>query len=61
MQQQAPPITRNKLGSETATLKVGDRAPDFKLKAHDARDISLSDLRGKRVVIGFFHFAFTGT
>ena len=59
--QQAPPVTRNKLGTETATLKVGDPAPDFTLKAHDARDVSLGELRGKRVVLGFFHFAFTGT
>jgi len=61
VQQPASPVTRTKLGTETATLKVGSRAPDFALKSHDGRDLSLVGLRGKRVVIAFFHFAFTGT
>ena len=61
MQQAASPVTRSKLGTDTATLKVGSRAPEFALKSHDGRDISLAALRSKRVVIAFFHFAFTGT
>lgn len=55
------PVTRNKLATQTATLKVGDRAPDFELPAHDGRQITLSELRGKRVVLAFFAFAFTAT
>jgi len=45
-------------------LKVGDVAPDFKLKYFDGsglKDISLSDYRGKKnVVVAFYVFAFTG-
>jgi hypothetical protein len=45
-------------------LKVGDTAPDFKLKYFDGTDlkeISLSQYRGKsNVVLGFYIFAFTG-
>lgn len=55
------PVTRNKLATQTTTLKVGDRAPDFELPAHDGRQISLGGLRGKRVVLAFFSFAFTAT
>jgi hypothetical protein len=45
-------------------LKVGDEAPDFKLKYFDGgdlKDISLSQYRGKKnVVLAFYIFAFTG-
>lgn len=40
-------------------LKVGDRAPDFNLPSHLDSDISLSDLRGKVVVMAFFPLAWT--
>ena len=46
------------------TLKVGDVAPDFKLKYLDStglKDVSLSQYRGKgNVVLAFYIFAFTG-
>jgi peroxiredoxin Q/BCP len=35
-------------------LKVGDHAPDFTLPAEDGRNVSLSDYRGKRVVLYFY-------
>jgi peroxiredoxin Q/BCP len=35
-------------------LKVGDKAPSFKLKNQDAKSISLSDLKGKSVVLYFY-------
>jgi len=42
-------------------LKVGDMAPDFTLPATTGKPISLSDYRGKSmVVVGFFPAAFTG-
>src|SRR5262245_16543119 len=42
------------------TLKIGDQAPDFSLKASDGRTYSLADYRGKRsVVIAWFPKAFT--
>ncbi len=56
-----PEKTRNKIATETKTLRVGDPAPDFTLRAHDGREIALSALRGQKVVLAFFAFAFTGT
>jgi hypothetical protein len=45
-------------------LKVGDAAPDFKLKYFDGTDlkeVSLSQYRDKsNVVLAFYIFAFTG-
>jgi len=45
-------------------LKVGDTAPDFKLKYFDGadlKDVSLSQYRGQtNVVLAFYVFAFTG-
>ena len=42
-----------------ATLTIGEKAPDFMLKADDGKDVSLADLRGKRVVLYFFPKALT--
>jgi peroxiredoxin Q/BCP len=35
-------------------IKVGDKAPEFRLKADDGKEVSLSDFRGKRVLLFFF-------
>jgi thioredoxin-dependent peroxiredoxin len=35
-------------------LKTGDKAPDFKVNGDDGKDVSLSDFRGKRVLLYFF-------
>jgi thioredoxin-dependent peroxiredoxin len=35
-------------------LKVGDKAPEFRLKADDGKEVALSDFRGKRVILFFF-------
>jgi peroxiredoxin len=41
-------------------LKVGDRAPDFSLPSHLDKQVTLSDLRGKKhVVLAFFPLAWT--
>jgi peroxiredoxin len=40
-------------------LKVGDMAPDFTLPASDGKTYSLSQLRGKYVVLAWFPKAFT--
>lgn len=56
-----PPVGRTKLATETPTLRVGDAAPDFKLRSDDGREITLADLRGQRVVLAFFAFAFSNT
>ena len=54
----------NKAQPEPLKLKVGDVAPDFKLKyfdGSDLKDVSLSQYRGKsNVVVAFYIFAFTG-
>ena len=42
------------------SLQVGDKAPDFKLYNSDKQEVSLSDYKGKNVVILFFPLAFTG-
>lgn len=40
-------------------LKVGDPAPDFTLQASDGQTYTLSQLRGKMVVLAWFPKAFT--
>jgi len=52
---------RTKLATRTQTLNAGDPAPDFSLRTHDGRQVTLSGLRGQPVVIAFFAFAFTNT
>jgi peroxiredoxin len=42
-------------------LQVGDKAPDFKLFSSELEEVSLSDLKGQKVVLQFFPMAFTGT
>lgn len=42
------------------TLTIGAPAPDFELPSSTGGKISLSSLRGHKVVLVFFPFAFTG-
>ena len=35
-------------------LKVGDKAPEFRVKTDEGKDVSLSEFRGKRVLLFFF-------
>jgi len=35
-------------------MKAGEKAPEFRVKTDDGKDLALSDLRGKRVVLFFF-------
>ena len=41
-------------------FEIGQKAPDFTLKSDEGTDISLSDYRGKRVLVFFYPKAFTG-
>lgn len=47
------------MASESA-LEIGTVAPDFTLKNQFGEDVTLSDLRGSKVVVMFYPFAFTG-
>jgi peroxiredoxin len=53
---------RTSVADSTATLKAGDAAPDFSLAMHNGDGPwTLSDQRGKLIVLAFFPFAFTPT
>lgn len=41
-------------------LTAGQKAPDFKLYNSELKELSLSDFKGKKVVLHFFPMAFTG-
>ncbi len=43
------------------SIQSGQPAPQFTLVSSDKTEISLSDFKGKKVVLHFFPFAFTGT
>ena len=43
------------------SLKIGDKAPDFKLFSSELKEVSLADYKGKKLVVHFFPMAFTGT
>ena len=46
--------------AQTATLKVGDNAPDFTLTDHKDQAVTLSSFQGKKHVVLIFHpLAFT--
>ncbi len=42
------------------SVQIGSVAPAFTLKSSDKSDVSLSDYKGKNVVVLFFPLAFTG-
>ena len=56
------PRGRTSLAAETATLRVGDVAPDFELPGHTGdKPVRLSDFRGaKNVVLAFYPLDWTG-
>jgi len=35
-------------------LKVGDTAPEFTVPTHEGKDLSLTSLRGKQVLLWFY-------
>jgi peroxiredoxin len=41
------------------SLQVGQQAPGLTLASHVDKDVTLSDLRGKNVVLAFFPLAWT--
>jgi thioredoxin-dependent peroxiredoxin len=47
------------MGEKPRELQIGDKAPEFTLPTDDDSVVSLSDFRGKRVVLYFFPKALT--
>ncbi|MGZ3757832.1 MAG: redoxin domain-containing protein [Mucilaginibacter sp.] len=43
------------------SLTIGQPAPQFKLVSSGLKEVSLADFKGRKVVLHFFPFAFTGT
>jgi peroxiredoxin len=41
-------------------IAAGEPAPDFTLRDHDGEEVSLSDYRGRRLLLVFYPFAFSG-
>ena len=41
-------------------IKIGDKAPQFTLRSSETKEVSLSDIKDKNVVLLFFPLAFTG-
>jgi peroxiredoxin len=41
-------------------LQPGSAAPDFTLASHTDQKVSLASYRGRRTVVSFLPFAFTG-
>jgi peroxiredoxin Q/BCP len=47
-------LLQSMISAAQTTLKVGDKAPDFTAKDQDGKQISLSDYKGKKVVLYFY-------
>lgn len=41
------------------TVKIGDLAPDFRLKDQNKEEVKLADLKGKKVILSWHPLAFT--
>lgn len=55
-----PVAARAQMAPPKTHLKVGDPAPGFTLPTTDGNKFTLSEHRGKTVVLAFFPAAFTG-
>ena len=42
------------------SIQVGAAAPDFTLDAHSGSKLSLASFKGRKTVVAFMPFAFTG-
>src|SRR3989304_4298611 len=48
------------MADRTTPITPGETAPDFTLKDQDEQDFTLSDLKGRRVLLSFHPLAATG-
>jgi peroxiredoxin len=48
------------MAERTSPIAKGEVAPDFTIKDQEGRDFTLSDFRGKRVLLSFHPLAWTG-
>jgi peroxiredoxin len=48
------------MAERTKPIEVGEIAPDFTLRDQDANKFTLSDMKGKRVLLSFHPLAWTG-
>jgi hypothetical protein len=55
-----PPQEPQPAPQYSAVLNVGDKAPDFKLPGSDGKTHSLTEYKGKTIVLAWFPKAFTG-
>ena len=54
-------VVATAFAAENPPLKVGDKAPEFKLQGSDGKEYTLKQFAGKQaVVIAWFPKAFTG-
>ena len=51
---------RRQSGGITMALQTGTVAPEFTLASHTDQKVSLASFRGRRTVVSFLPFAFTG-
>ena len=47
--------------TKSMSLTIGQQAPPFTLVSSATKEVSLADFKGRKVVLHFFPFAFTGT
>ena len=45
---------------DNKVINVGEPVPDFTLKDQNEKEITLSDLKGKKVLLSFHPLAWTG-
>ncbi len=53
-------LTHTHKENHMAALQAGTQAPDFTLASHAGDPLALGTFRGRRTVVAFMPFAFTG-
>jgi peroxiredoxin len=53
-------LTLDQKGEGMPALQVGTQAPDFELASHVDKKFALNGFKGRKTVVAFMPFAFTG-